>query len=1066
MRFQTTPGAAWRRAAALAAVVAVAAVYWWTVGTTGARLRPLPEHSDYYNLLARGFARGHTYLAAEVDPRMLALAPADRPGNAPFLFDASLYGEHYYLYFGVVPVLAVELPFTILTGRELPEAAVAALAAFAAFLAGCAWWREIRRAWLPGLSVRWDFACVVALGLCTAAPSALRRPAFYEIAIAAGCACTLFALWAATRACLNPRRAVPWLALAGVGVGLAAGCRANLVPAGILMLLVAARRCGFRPLLAAGGGAAAVGAGLMAYNFARFGNPLEFGHAYQLGVNPRQFFHFTNLTHNLGLYYGMPPSLNGYFPFVAPAAEGPKPDDYIGREHVHGEWLWALTAAVALAGAAWAVRRGRGPQRPGLLGALALPAVLFGANLLVTASTGVRANRYMLDFHPALVLLTVGLLGCAVAAPGAAGRLVRAAAAAGVVLAVAFNLLASVQAQGFYRLSDPEGYRRLARATDNVVARLAPDRVGDREARIVWPGPGGGWRREPLLSAGSMDFEDILWLEFNGEGRVRLLYEHGEYGSAVGAWFDYAPGMESSVRVGGALLLPPVTHPWYGPRTPDERSVLKRHLRVRVDGVDRLSRDVPSFDSSPGLQHWGAWHPGDRRPMQTRVSSTAGAPVDESWARERAAEQGAFRFTVTLPRDRFGIAEPLLQGGDVGRFDTVAVHYTGPDRIRIVHDQLSAGSRVSGDFAVDYSRPQQVEIETPVATDGLVWTDKGPVETDKPPSGIRVRWNGRDVFAPAIPPVATTRAAIAIGVNAWQASSALVQFSGTLDEHEAPAPAGVVGPGSLEGRLPGQPWLAAERGVLARFTRPDGERAAVVWRTAGPSGAAFQVGWLEAGETAWSREIDRAAPPIRLLRITIQREPAWVEIEADGRSLVAQKSNYFATGTAAFAAISPREWSGSALGAAADQGRAAELPGRVRLRFIIPADAGGADPLLVAGQPGKADLLYLRSLGGGRYVFGIDHWGIGVSESPPVSLAPREVHTVLIEMSSLFPPGTAPRPGIRLWSDSALAWDAAPELYPAAPGQVLIGRSLEGMSTSFPAFRGEMISIRTREPAP
>src|SRR6476620_10527970 len=92
---------------ALALLLPMLAVLWfyhWTVDSSRADLRLVGQKNDYYNLLVDGFQEGHLYMKAEPDPRLLALPPEKRPGNAPFMLDASLYRDHYYLYFGVVPV--------------------------------------------------------------------------------------------------------------------------------------------------------------------------------------------------------------------------------------------------------------------------------------------------------------------------------------------------------------------------------------------------------------------------------------------------------------------------------------------------------------------------------------------------------------------------------------------------------------------------------------------------------------------------------------------------------------------------------------------------------------------------------------------------------------------------------------------------------------------------------------------------------------------------------------------------------------------------------------------------
>lgn len=415
------------------------------------------QKSDNYNLLVDGFQQGHLGMAATPDPELLKLAPEDRPGLAPFLLDASLYQDRYYLYFGVTPVVLLFWPFAVLTGHDLPVAVAAVLFAVAALLLSFAWWREIRSRFFPTLAVGWDAVAILALGFCTIMPSTLRRPLFYEVAITAGWTFGALMLWALARALRSPRPA-RWLVLAGAAAGLAIGARANLAPVALLALTVgaafAARERGpeWRRVVAwvawAAAGALPVGVGLAAYNYARFGHIFEFGHSYQLGLNPEKMFRVTNLAHNIPLYYLTPPQFSPYFPFVAPAEEPPKPVDYIGREHVHGELVWTLIVGLAVAGVAVARRW----QLAARFGIVALPVVIwFLGNLVVTSLTGVRANRYMLDFHSVLVWVTLGVLGILLAEGRVIRRVVAGAVGMLMTCAILFNGFASMQVHGFSR---------------------------------------------------------------------------------------------------------------------------------------------------------------------------------------------------------------------------------------------------------------------------------------------------------------------------------------------------------------------------------------------------------------------------------------------------------------------------------------------------------------------------------------------------------------------------------------------------------------------------------------
>jgi hypothetical protein len=1087
----------WVTATAVAAVmIAVGWFYWWTVQTTAAEMRPHGQKRDYYNLLVDGFQDGHLYMKVDVDPQLLALRPEQRPGSAPYLLDATLYQGRYYLYFGVTPAVFLFWPFTALTGHDLPEATGALVFMLLGFGFATAWWLDVRRAYFPRLAGGWTVLAVLAIGLCTAAPSALRRPMFYEVAIGSGYAFSMLALWAATRAWQRPERSRGWLLLAGVAVGLAVGSRANLAPAGIALLVLASlgvawpngsagrgRRwvCALR---AAAIGAGVVGAGLAAYNYARFGSVVEFGHSHQLGQNPKQMFRAENLWHNVRLYYLKPPALNGYFPFVAPADEGTKPADYIGREHVHGEWVWTLLAGVTLAVGLREAWRSRAAREHAWLGGLALPALLFAVNGLVVGMTGVRANRYMLDFHPALVLATLVLLARGLGAGGRepAGRLVGWCAALLVPAAAGFNVLASMQVHGFFERTAPRSFATLATLADRVVwPALWTEHaaVGDRQLNVRWPaGVNGSWR-EPLLSAGTMDFADILWVEYDGPKRARFIFQHGEYGDAAGEWFDYESGARARVEISGALLLPGVTHPWFGDRPAGERLALKRRLRIAVNGRAVFSRDVMSYNSSPRLQHWGEWRRPDGQVFRFRGDflRVLPVPVAEAWVRQLDQARGPVRLRLRLPRDRMGLVEPLLQSGGLGAFDTLAVRYVRDGAVQLLHDQAGGGGRWSEEFPVDYAQPQWLEVEFPFATDGIVWKENGPVETRKPPVALRVRWNGRDVFTPVLAPVVAERAGLLLGVNWWNSSVTRALFGGAITEYPALLPLKPVGGGGLNWDWSVAGAVAGERGVAVQFTRADRETAALVWqRTGDPERGPLRLGWVEAGQVVWSPELDGrslTADPLHFqipggVAGTAEAVAGWLEVESGGRPILAHKTTFFGKGPVEARALLPETWTGSALSRISPPrvAEAPRLPGRVRIRFLLPAGGYvGSDPLFSAGRTGAADSIFLRGLGNGRYVLGLDHWSVGSTESPPLTLASGEVHTLVLELGSLAGAGEFPANQARLILDDRVVLDAKLPLFPTKPEEIVYGRNPLGMSTSNAVFRGEIVSIRAHEPA-
>ncbi|MEI6107478.1 MAG: hypothetical protein WCR49_10745, partial [Opitutae bacterium] len=867
-----TPWGSRRRAVVvMVTMMAVLGFYYWTVKSTGYSLTVHGQQADYYNLLVDGFQSGHLYMKVTPHPDLLALPPEQRPGTAPFLLDASLYEGHYYLYFGVVPVLALYWPCAAITGHDLPEGWAALIFAAAAFGFSVWWWLDVRKKFFPRLGLRWDVMCILALGLCTAVPSTLRRPMLYEVAILAGWAFGMIGLWALTRAGLASRQQKKWLLGAGVAMGLAIGSRPNLAPAALLTLLVgsivvalehrdAAIRFGRRVLVLlvwAGCGAGIIGLGLGAYNWARFGRVVEFGHTYQIGIKPVHLFHAANFWHNARLYYFAAPQLGGYFPFVSPAEEPAKPADYVGREQAHGEWIWGLLTLLAVfmfARAWW--KRSPGSRRS--LTLVAPVGAWFAVNLLVTCLTGVRANRYMVDFHPALVLGSLLIFGVGLSAPGRVVRWVRGAAVIGMMVAVCFNILASMQVHDWFSKTAPGDFRKLAHIADGTLWRLAPwilDGVGDREIEVHWPAsdvPGPS----VLISAGPGGFDDGIWVETDGGSNARFIYQHWDYGETASPWFPIDRSRSSLVRFSGAFLLPPPTHAWYGDRTESERLAMKRRLRISVDGQLRFDRDVPSHNAAPWTLHWGFWQVGGQGKVHRYTAPLGPArhlPVAAEWLAELKERRGRVLLRLKLPAGHMGLVEPLVQVGIHPNCDVLMVHLTRPGFIQLLHDSFGVGGFTSEEFAVNYDDWQTIEVEMPAAHDGLSWS-KPAAEVIRPnhPLGLRVTWNGREVLASPLPVHPTSSQDIVVGANLVGASACRPLFPTEIKIAPFLAALPLVSSGILEYTFKADDTLLGTSGVLLSWEL-EGRRTmtGLIWRRATPAEPVF-LGWFDKGRITWA----------------------------------------------------------------------------------------------------------------------------------------------------------------------------------------------------------------------
>jgi hypothetical protein len=399
----------WRQTAVFIAVAVVTGFYYeWGVRATGFEFQwHRTDLTGYYNYLAQGFAAGHLYLPIEPDARLLALKdPLDTSAglDIPKLFDAVLYGRHYYLYHGAGPALLLFWPWRVVTGWDLPEGFALFAFCFAGYLFAAGTLVSMLRT--AGAEVGpWALAAMLlALGFCSSIPFLLNRVWVYEIAIGSGYFCVSAGLFFLARG-LRSGRAL-WLAASGLMLGLAVACRPHLgIVAGFgllaAMLTLGRRAVAFAiPLLA-------VGVAIGMYNFARFGNPFEFGLPYQITGPGQGALHLRTANMMPGLYYMLftRPEFTKVFPWVLiawPARMVARPPWFFVEPIVGAMFLAPF---IPMAGVALFMRR---------LGAMRWVVVLSALSVLgFLVTTGLSTQRYEVDFLPLLVLGAMAGFGMA-----------------------------------------------------------------------------------------------------------------------------------------------------------------------------------------------------------------------------------------------------------------------------------------------------------------------------------------------------------------------------------------------------------------------------------------------------------------------------------------------------------------------------------------------------------------------------------------------------------------------------------------------------------------------------
>ena len=258
----------------------------------------IPDHRNQYELLAESILDGHIYMPYDdIDPRLVEIEnPYDinlrRQMDVSYHWDHAFYNGRYYMYFGVVPVFLLFLPFRLITGTALTTyhatqvfAALFIIGVFKLFLL-------LARKFFSTLT----WAVYLPLAAAFSVMSvwyAADAPALYCTAITSGLCMEIWSLFFFAKAVWDStteRHAIIFGMFGSLLGALAFGCRppialANLLAVPMLISYLKEKKCSrklFGQIAAVMLPYVMIGALLMIYNYMRFENPFEFGQSYQL----------------------------------------------------------------------------------------------------------------------------------------------------------------------------------------------------------------------------------------------------------------------------------------------------------------------------------------------------------------------------------------------------------------------------------------------------------------------------------------------------------------------------------------------------------------------------------------------------------------------------------------------------------------------------------------------------------------------------------------------------------------------------------------------------------------
>lgn len=406
-----------------------------------------------YGALAHSLLNGRLDLEQDPPEELVAMenpydaSARDAIGIQGGLWDHAYYNGRYYVYFGIVPCLLFQLPFEAITGIQNLAYAPCMVVLGLVFLLSCfGILGQVVRRWFPQASTAAYLLCVAALVLGSQLYTLLVRPYIYEYAILCGAALLMLGIWLWLCAAATPveRGGILTLrlALGSLCVALVAGCRPQMEVFALLALPIFWNRYITRGRLRSRAGVrdaatfllpvVVVAAGLMWYNYARFGSPFDFGANYNITGNDMTKRGFNVVRIGPAVFTSLLdlPRLDSVFPYLRETDVSTNAvirtisEKFCGGMLAATPFTWALLLpAVPLA------RRSLHRRR-------AVAAMVYGsvaAMLLITVVDCQMAGvlyRYLMDYSPVLLL---GAALCWLLAETALAR----HAAGGEVLAVA-----------------------------------------------------------------------------------------------------------------------------------------------------------------------------------------------------------------------------------------------------------------------------------------------------------------------------------------------------------------------------------------------------------------------------------------------------------------------------------------------------------------------------------------------------------------------------------------------------------------------------------------------------
>lgn len=374
------------------------------------------QHNQY-DELAEAILQGKTYIDNYDVPQSLidmenpydtvARSKQAEISGDSYRWDVAYFNGHYYVYFGIVPLLLMYLPFRAIFKAPFPSA-VGIMGFSLIFAIGVFKLLDlICKKKFKSISVGTYLLTALTFVNCCGMAFLVKRPDFYSVPIMTSMAFVIWGIYLWFKGLNADKNRLLNFFTGSLCMALSVGCR----PQSVLICAIALplfsgyffkekyifKKRGIKELFTLAIPFVVIASGIMYYNYIRFGSPFDFGSAYNLTTNDvtRRGFSLGRTGLGIFTYLFQSPSFNATFPFIEQVSIE---TNYMGKT-ISENCFGGLITSLPLLWFGFALPKVKTVLKEKKLFALTITLFLIGFALVIAdTQAGGLLQRYYSDF--------------------------------------------------------------------------------------------------------------------------------------------------------------------------------------------------------------------------------------------------------------------------------------------------------------------------------------------------------------------------------------------------------------------------------------------------------------------------------------------------------------------------------------------------------------------------------------------------------------------------------------------------------------------------------------------